>query len=341
MRNKYYARCAIAGVAALLPAKPLAGWPPITCYRVEHAVLRADSAFAATLEFFDVDKTNANILDVSGRIRPTLAVWGQLPGGPIELGRASFLLHGGSGGGFGPWETVVLGQRKLGQQMPILVLTSDRDSGIEILYVVPPEGEKPPPPGDHLMMIRQFESEADSQNLRERLAGVARAPESSELQWSYALRRLCRLEEDPERRFDHVLDPRLQRSSSQPMRLSYAIALLTGVEYVDPTSPRKIPPDEMRTVLVKLLEALEAGESTDMAVLALGNFVNQPVGEYAVFTDQEWDDVRQRIRNVVDNPDHPIHKARDVSRESANRVLDRLFGEPNLLSTEKHPLNPE
>ena len=302
-----------------------AGWPTLRG-TVDQALQRADGAFRGTLEFFDVEKKNQNMVMASGRIVPREEVWGELPALPIELGRQTFLIYGGSSSGFGPWSlglTLDQGVRSVS----LLVLYKQSEAVPEILHVVFPERKGATLLAEDLLAIRQFESEPDGELLRNKLIDAVLAPKSGELLWSYALRKLYSLEDNTGRRFDLVLSERVQRSGSS-RRLWYAIRLLTG--QIGVVTPKASSREEIRSIIYKLLRTFETAPSSNMANVALGTFIDNPA-RIAQFTEAEWADIRVRVRAVCDDLHHPIHQLDDYGRGKVNNILERLLSESDLL----------
>ena len=243
-------------------------WPRIVP-QIEYSLDRAIGAFFGTLHLYDVEKPYPNIGVVSGRIVPETSVWGQLPQKPIELGRGRFLIHGGSGSVNAVWRPALaplLWEGGDDSSVSRLFVFRVQDDEPEILYVCGPgrgEGGHIPPAKDFLM-IQKLETMPNDDVLREGLIGVASKAESSELLWSYALRKLVKLDDDPNRRFDNVFSMKLQKTAL-PRRISYAREVLVG----QVLGAEMHTSDGAKVTLQRSLSMIEQAPNSEVAFIGL------------------------------------------------------------------------
>lgn len=309
---------------------------------VEHGIRLSDSAFFGILEWYDLVSPFENIMEASGRIHPTRPIWGDFPDDAVEIGWHR-LCRRSRGGPPKIWDG--LARDEDGARIPLLVLSTGTGADREIVYVLG-DGFQPLPPKEDVLAVRSLESESDTPELREELIQVVLDPQASELLWKYALRRLYLLEDDPDRRFDLVLDPRIQSQGSGP-RVAYAQGLLTGREAADYAKYRLVErpggghyrfhgpiPEELPAIMLKLLAVFETTPSADMAHTALSSFLGNAAHK-AGFTEVEWARIRARIRAALENPEHPLHSLPAERKEAANKTIQRVLREPNPFAPEK------
>jgi hypothetical protein len=312
---------------------------------IEECIRISDAAFVAVLEFSDLEVLNRNEIEASARILTKEPVWGDVPFAEIPLMRRRFFSSGG-GSGEGPrqWDYLGLSRIKEMNLIPIVLVSRGRGTHAEILHVQFAERNDQKLPINELVLVRELESENDSSQLRERLIAIVIDPQNSELLWSYALRKIYRIEGDPSRRFDLVLHPQIQKLSPstealrEPFRsgrLEYATELLTGQITARPEDYYRQPSsEELRTIYEKLLEVFETAPSLYMADAALKTFTQQQARK-AEFSDLEWNQIRARIRAALDNPEHPIRKLPAERQEALQANIQRVLKEPNPFAPEK------
>ena len=320
-------------------------WPAVNSRTVEDCIRISDAAFVAVLEFSDLEELNRNEIEASARILIKEPVWGDVPFVEMQLMRRRFFSSRfGSGTGPRQWDFLGLHRIKEMNLIPILLVSRGNGAEAEILHVQFAEQNDQKLPIDELVLVRELESQNDSSQLRERLITAVIDPESSELLWSYALRKLYRLEDDLNRRMDLVLHPQIQelapstealRDPFRSGRLEYATELLTGQITARPEDYYRQPSAaERRTVHEKMLEVFETAPSPSMAEATLKTFT-QPPARKAEFSDQEWSRLRARIRAAVEKPEHPFRKIPAEQRANSNEALDRVLREPNPFAQEK------
>lgn len=294
----------------------------------EEAVRMAESGFVGRLEWYDIGPS-----DASGRIVPTHAIWGDLPG-PIEIGRRRYLdvsVYEGRG------------SVREGGSLPLLCMSRGQGGAVETLFIALSYRWKDGIPlTDDMMLIHDFELAPDTFQLRRGLVNAVADPESSELLWSYALRRLYRSEKDSLERCLLLLDPRIQRSppptDSLPGfhggRLGYATALLTG--QVPKGLPGYAPPsaDDLAAAYMVLVEVFEEAPTPYMARIALERFCDEPT-RHTNLPAATWFESSSRIRAALQNPDHAVHKTTGETRKAVNDTLEFLFGEADLLGPDQ------
>lgn len=318
-------------VGSLLTYLPLAlageavQWPEAKSKVLENAIDVADGAFLGTMECYDVERPHENIIVTSGRVVLESIVWGPHPGNHIELGRRTFLAHGGSGPGWHSWEMLAPSLMRGTRFFPIVILWSADGSLIEIEYVLHIDQDNRSDLSRDLLSVRDLEREHDGTHLRTKLIEVAIDPQSTKLVWSYALRRLAGLEADLPDQFDLGLDQRIQQTGSAD-RLTYARGLLTKQIVADPSTYRALTRDEARVVLEKLLSTFEHPSSPNMAAVALTAFIDQPT-RTAQFTEPEWLGIQRRIQAAVRDSNHAIYRLSPGKRADINKVLEELLGE--------------
>ena len=178
--------------------------------RIEDKIGGADCAFAGSLQWHDVRRPYENIMLASGRVFPSKAIWGELPKSPIDIGQKEFLVHGGSSM-WTIWDG--LGAVREGIEIPLMFLSRGRGPDLEIIFVVGPDQTGTVAPPEDLLAVQALDAMRDGPQLREELIEAVISPDSSELLWAYALRKLYQLEDDPDKRFDLVLHPRIQEKS--------------------------------------------------------------------------------------------------------------------------------
>ena len=308
--------------------------------RIEDSMGGADSAFAGILKWHEVRRPYENIIRASGTVFPSKVIWGELPKSPIDIGEKEFLVHGGSSM-WTIWDG--LGAVREGIEIPLLFLSRGQGADLEIVCTVGADQTGTSPvPGD-LLTVRALETKRDGPELREQLIAAVIRQESSEVLWTYALRKLYLLEEDPERQFDLVLDSRIQEKAPYAPskgdagggRLWYATRLLTrqipvraGDQFHQPTS------EELRATYEKLLDVFEDTPSAYMGETVIDRFDEQPARK-AEFSDQEWSRIRARIRAALDNPEHPFHKLPAERQATVQSNIERVMKEPNPFASEK------
>ena len=304
---------------------------------IEDGIRQSDSAFFANVEWYATNLLSENVLEASGRVYPTRLIWGRLPEMPIAIPRQQFFLHMRSGPNI--WDESVRSEE--GARVPIIAFSSGTGDDIKVIYVIG-DGIKPLPSSEDVLAVRVFDSRRDTRGLREELIQAVLNAQGSEVLWGYALRRLFLLEDDPDRRFDLLLDSRVQALASVP-RLHYARTLLTGSRCPDyercelpEDNPAhiRVPYDVVRATLAKLLGIFETTPYADMAEIAVTSFIDNPAHK-SEFTAQEWVEIRQRIRTALDNPEHPLHKLPAERQAHCTKVLERVTREPNPFSSEK------
>src|SRR5207247_6595345 len=104
----------------------------------------------------------------------------------------------------------------------------------------------------------------------------------------------------------------------------------TGQIDADPRHAHSPPPDELRVLTLRIIEAFETGRSPYMAESALHTLHNL-LATKTLFTDEQRDGIREKLRRCIRNPDHAIHCLHPNDRLSANATLEFLFGQPDLL----------
>lgn len=316
-------------------------WPEVRSQNIEDAVDVADAAFLATVEFLDPQKDERNRLEAGLRLHVVRSIWGKPPADVIELPRR-FFPRENYGNDRDPWDKMEKPSR------PVVLLTSGRGERMSVHFVVLAEGLDELPHIKQLQTIRNWERrEEEAARVRERLTDAIVDPESRQLLWSYALRQLYLLADDPARRFEIVLNPRIQEKAPMPAgydgsansslgRLNYASNLLMGLVGPELLPEQSVKPEELRVVLGGLLDAFETAPSPYMAETALGYFVeSQETVRKAGLTEQQWDHIRQKVRHCVDDPGHPIHQIRPDIRRKANGILETLLGKPELLGANR------
>ncbi len=303
---------------------------------LEQALRLGNSSFVAKLQWYDVSEHEA-----SGRILPTHTIWGRLPGAPIEIGRHRSTM---------PGQPSCLGQMRVGDckepncGLPIMVISRNIEARAEILFVTHSYRWKNGEPlTDDLVAARVYEFASDGPELRRELIKVIADPDSTELLWMYALRRLYRLEDNHWDRIESLLHPQIQKSprrgENEPGpwnygRLEYATGLLIGEITIGAPDYRPPSDTDLGFVYTKLADVFEEAPTDYMAEVAINRFTEETTRRVR-FSAPDWAGIWQRIRRALENPEHPIHKLPKNSpqRESVNQALERLFGEPNMLDT--------
>lgn len=322
--------------SAQAPAEEvLKQWPEVQLRTVEEAIDLADAAYLVTVHFFDTktDDSNSNLVETSVRIVAERALWGELPFQSLRPPRREFRVGPLTmGNNYNPWNL-------LGPTVPsrrLVLLSSGSGPDLRIVHVIfQARQDEEWPPIDDLLSVRELENKKDSAALREQLVEAAVDPNSSDLLWQYALRRLYLLEDDPNRRFDLIMNPRLLESDWKQMRLWYARTLLIGPGPSEAdVRERRISRDELRVVFERLLQTFETTTSPDMAATALNSF-SDGTAKAMEYTDQEWSQIRARIRAAVENPEHPFHKLPADRQATTQRDIDRVLREPNPFAPEK------
>lgn len=313
-------------------------WPDVEPRSIEDAVQLADAAFTTVLVFANVEELSPNEILVSALIRSNEPLWGTIPFDKIELEPGKFprLFLARSGKGPSPWDNVGFLWSKGVNQIPMAMLSRGQGEQVEILYVEIIRGSDRASKTD-ILLIKDLESCPENAALRDRLIDVVVDPTSSELLWSFALRKLFRLEMDPTRRFDLVLQPKIQtapmiESLREPFRrgrLEYAVELLTGQTHAKSEDYyRQLSPQELRVVYEKLLEVFESTSSPYMAEVALKAF-SQQRARSAEFSNQEWSQIRARFQAALNNPEHPFHNLPFERDTVAQEEVEKLMREPN------------
>jgi hypothetical protein len=297
----------------LTPMPPRSGNPRsaggIKLTTLEEAVRAGDVAFVGRLEWYDVSDEHG-----SARIRPQRVIWGDLPSTAIELGRHRC-------------QHII----KYTDQLPVCeyqyallsVICRARDSNQELLFITQSERWKDGfPLTDDLAALRKLDQMRDSAQLRDELIDAVIDPDAQRWLWSYALQRLYSLEDDPDRRFDLVLHPRLQKeaphinwdrwANSCCDRLAYAANLLTAWE---------LTPKQRLSDSKKMLEAFEKAPTACMAATALEWWHCSPAGNFDFAHGKDCGDFYSRVRAALQNPNHPIH---EIGPDWRERVKERV-----------------
>lgn len=323
--------------ARLSPAA--AAWPEPEV-NIERALERASGAFLGTLELYDVSHESENVIMASGRVRAKESVWGALPVSPIELGRDTFM-RAGSGRGIDQWMPLVYELERGRRSQSVLVVYRSTDAETETLYVVLDQEDALARARADVLRIRELEAAPATEELREQLQQAAVGADNSDMLWSYALRKLYRITENHEDRFECIFSEPLRRAGIAK-RLQYAAELLLsnnfsqsvvriGPDGVDGRKPARSVkwvvggPADGRRLRSEFLEVFETASSQQVAYIALGAFLEQNPATRVEWTPDELAVIRGRIEATFSNPDHPI---RDLEHRKAvvlENKLERFF----------------
>ncbi len=167
-------------------------WPKVQAQMVEKAIGLADAAFLVNVEFLDRHRITDNRVKAAARLVAVRSIWGRLPFATLELPPRTFPQDWYK---TNPWDLEV-------PSRPIILLSCGKGDNLKILHVINAEGMDELPPIEHLKVIREWEREDNTSSFRKRLIEAVDDPQSSQLLWSYALRRLYFLAQDTGDRFD-------------------------------------------------------------------------------------------------------------------------------------------
>jgi hypothetical protein len=211
-----------------------------------------------------------------------------------------------------------------------MVISSKHKANHELLFITLSQRWKDGVPlTDDLLSVRKFELDGDGAKLRDGLIETVIDPDASQLLWSYALRRLYTLEDDPGRRFDLVLHPRLQKEAPAinwdrwancSDRLSYAASLLSDWDGLTEPIERKLIRKQQLLASKKMLHAFENAPTPCMAATALEWCRCSPAANIDFAEGKDCGEFYTRLHAVLQNLNHPIHK---VGPDWQDRVTNR------------------
>lgn len=288
-------------------------WPGGT-WNIEDEFSNATGAFVGTLELSNIEYPNDHTVIASGRIVPRAALWGSLPPEPIELGPACLSRLGIIAGSFvkgstkrqRAWEKYAC---ELSNVDPpagsVLIIYKMKNGNPELLYVMLPEKVGDSLPVEEFLTIRDLETTNIPSELRRKLIVQATSPKSPHLLWSYALRKLLQIDDDPERKFENVFSQKLQ-SRLEPIRIGYAGNLLT-YEVIEAhlTGPHA---EDARILMRKFADAFASAPNRHTAYETLRNLSRLEAVFSAHRTQREFQAIRDRLSSACQDATHAIHQ---------------------------------
>lgn len=317
-------------------------WPEVSSNYPETAVRLSDAAYPVVVEFYDDQEIDGIEIEVSARMIAGKTLWGRSPFEVMEMQRSIFALSLGMSGRRGAsLLSDFVHPGRDAQPKTVVLLSGGKEAELRILYVVSAK-DGSANPGRDILRLRELELAPDSERLRDQLIQTVTDRNSSPLLWRFALRRLYRMADDFDGRFKLLLHPRIQKNAPDPRtaprfpggnRIAYAFDLLARVDYARMEDWFKpVPPNHEQMFFTSMLTAFEDAPSPYMAEATIGRLAYSTVRDE--FTPNDWESVRRRIRQVIDNPDHAIHKISPEARERVNKSLERILGESKILGAE-------
>ena len=141
--------------------------------------------------------------------------------------------------------------------------------------------------------------------------------ESSELLWSYALRKLVKLDDDPSRRFGNVFSMKLQKTAL-PRRISYARQVLVYSEHTS---------DGAKVILQRSLRAIEQAPNSRVAFISLTLLTDSGLLRLANLTRPEKKKLHVRLTELLADPTHPLQNVDDRQRNAIDKLLRQIVDE--------------
>lgn len=327
--------CLLASYASLM-AEPANGDWPVLAENLEDAIPDASGAFVGTIEFSDVERRSPNVIAGSARLVSAETIWGQPISGPIELGHQRLLLHGGSGRGLDSWVGIAHLMARNIQSVPILAVFRERDRQTGLLYLQFSEDKLCARERADFQEILRLRNEVRGENLRNELLGIAVAPDSSEVLWSYALRQLFSLGDHLEGRISNTFGPDLQKTGDAK-RIHYALRLLVTNGFSSsvvqtPANEQSKPhrnwlrggPCDGRALRWRLLDAFEGAPNGAVAFATALTLLGDDPASHVRWADAEMSQIQKRIIGALNNPTRAGHGLSAAQKRLIQKELERL-----------------
>ena len=316
---------------AITPCKEQTAMWPAGTWNIEDEFSNATGAFVGTLELSHIEYPNDDTVIASGRVVPRVALWGSLPSQPIELGRACLSRLGIIAGSFvkgssnrqRAWDKFAC---ELSDVQPpagsVLIIYKLKNRNPELLYVILPEKVGDSLPVEECLTIRDLETTNIPSELRKRLIVHATSPKSSDLLWSYALRKLVRIDDDRERKFENMFSHKLQ-STLEPIRIGYAANMLT-YEVIEAQLTGSHAEDA-RKLMRKFADAFASAPNRHAAYETLRNLARLQAVFSVHCTQMELQAIRNQLSSACQDATHPVHQMDGQHHVSLQATME-LFG---------------
>lgn len=312
---------------------------PRLAEHLEDALSDATGVFVGTMEFADVERRSENIITGSVKIISAETIWGRAISGPIELGHQRLILYGGSGRGLDIWVSVAHLMARNMPSVPVLAVFREPEKQTGLLYLQFSEDKLCARERADFQAILRLRDEVPSEDLRNELLGIANAPESTEILWSYALRRLFLLGDDLEHRVTNTFGPVLQKNGDA-RRIHYALRLLVsnglsssvvqtpGGEHSEPQRKwLRGGPCDGKALRWRLLDAFESAPNGTVALATALALLGDDPASRVHWTEAEISQIQERIIGALNNPKRAGHGLSEAQKRVIQKELERRTAE--------------